>query len=135
MLKILLKIFPGMTYKEVFASRQGLIVKQTFRGCCCSVRNEFSQHEFIDGIAQADDAGPEVLFTKERAGCLWRCLSDSAVGFRPTSFDTWCTDGKALSTCEDSERPGLDKVGGLCVAAKKLLLRIVPAASYVHRDE
>lgn len=59
----------GMTYKEIFGARQGLIVKQTYRGCCCSVRNEFSQHEFIDGIAQAEDAGPEILFTKVLLMC------------------------------------------------------------------
>lgn len=56
----------GDNIRDVLGPREGLLVKQTMRGCCCNVHNEFSIHEFITDYSQYESAGPEVMFTNEK---------------------------------------------------------------------
>lgn len=89
---------------DVLGPKDGLLIKQTLKGCCCDLRNEFSIHDFLNDFDEFDGKeGPELMFLKEKDGsCLLRCLSDSAPGFRPTAFYTWCG---AFSKADDKDRP------------------------------
>ncbi|CAD7965710.1 unnamed protein product [Amoebophrya sp. A120] len=90
----------GDSVQKVLGPREGVLIKQTLKGCCCDLLNEFSIHEFEH--ADAENAGPEIMFAKESAGCFIRCLSHFAPGFRETSYDQWCG---AYSEKTESERP------------------------------
>merc|ERR1719336_2614472 len=79
----------GTSYTEALKERTGLLVKQTMKGCCCNVLNEFSIHEFNPDYSQYETPGAEIMFASESAGCCARCISHFAPGFRPTSFDVW----------------------------------------------
>eukprot|EP00397_Hematodinium_sp_SG-2012_P044251 GEMP01049383.1.p1 GENE.GEMP01049383.1~~GEMP01049383.1.p1 ORF type:complete len:306 (+),score=63.34 GEMP01049383.1:262-1179(+) len=77
--------------------RDGLLIKQTMKGCCCQRLNEFSVHEYVDNYKESEDAGSEVMFVAERAGPCLRCLSHFAPGFRKTAFDTWLPNERGTS--------------------------------------
>jgi len=94
------------TIENMFGPREGILVKQTMKGCCCDFRNEFSIHEYDRAYSEGSNPSEEIMFAKETTGCCIRNFSYFAPAFRATTFAVW---QGAFSTCKDAERPGIDK--------------------------